>query len=77
MTSCSRFYFSKYSRSTISYPVQYFAIPLLKEGINIHTTTHKAGKQQGPLVQHRDYTQYPVETSNRKEFEKEYIYVYI
>ena len=44
----------------------------------MHTTIHKIDKPQGFTVQHRElYIQYLVITYNRKEPEKEYIYIYM
>ena len=33
--------------------------------------------KQSPTVWHRDYTQYPGVNHNGKEYEKEYIYMYV
>ena len=41
----------------------------------MQTIIYRMGKQQGPIVQHRNYIQYPVMNHNRKEYEKEYMYV--
>ena len=43
----------------------------------MQTIIYRMDKKQGPIIQHREYIQYPVISHNGKEYEKECIYIYM